>query len=383
MFAKITRLALCAVLLYAAAQVSLAEAPRNVIVLIGDGMGFEHVAAAGMYAHGAPGLFPFESFPYAAEVTTCSANSNVTDSAAAGTAIATAHKVNNGVISMAIPGDGHDLQTLLEYSRDQGKRTGLVTSTYMTHATPAAFGAHEPSRNNLYQIAGDYLQQTRPNVLLGGGSNGLTVYNAAAAGYTVVTDRVGLQALDPDSVEMVSGQFGTSHLPYEYDYFTGGNDGYDTLPHLSEMAAGALDVLDADPAGFFLMVEGGRIDHAAHDNHIQRNVFETIEFAHAVQDVFDWAAGRDDTLVLVTADHETGGLSVLQNNGQGNFPTVQWATDEHTGVNVPIYAWGVNAELVSGVLDNTDLFEIATIPEPATFTAAPLVLTILIRRRGE
>jgi len=361
---------------------TLADAPKNVIVFIGDGMGFEQVSAAGMYAYGMPGTFAFESFLHQAEVTTYSANSSVTDSAAAATAIATGHKVNNGVISMAIPGDGSELETMLEYFSYRGKTTGLVTTTYMTHATPAAFGAHEPSRNNLTRIAGDYLNQTRPNVIFGGGANGLSVSAAIAAGYTVVTDRSEMQALDPDTVTLASGQFGGTHLPYEYDYFIGSDDGYDTLPHLSEMTTTTLDILDADPDGFFLMVEGGRIDHACHGNNIERCVFEAMEFASAVDEAINWATGHDDTLILVTADHETGGLTVLENNGQGNFPTVSWSTTGHTGANVPLYAWGVNAELVYGEMDNTDLFYVVTIPEPATLVMLPALLVVLGRRRA-
>ncbi len=359
----------------------LADAPRNVIVLIGDGMGFEQVSAAGMYAYGMPGTFSFESFLHQAEVTTYSANSPVTDSAAAATAIATGHKVNNGVISMAIPGDGSELETMLEYFSYRGKTTGLVTTTYMTHATPAAFGAHEPSRNNLTRIAGDYLNQTRPNTIFGGGANGLSISAAIAAGYTVVTDRSEMQALDPDTVTLASGQFGSTYLPYEYDYFIGIDDGYDTLPHLSEMTTTALDILDADPDGFFLMVEGGRIDQACHANDIARCVFEAMEFATTVDEVIDWAAGHDDTLILVTADHETGGLTVLENNGQGNCPTVSWSTTGHTAANVPLYAWGVNAELVYGEMDNTDLLNVVTIPEPGMISMVLMGFALLARRR--
>ncbi len=109
-------------------------------------MGPEQVRAAGMYLSGAAGSLNFESLPNQAEVTTYSANSSVTDSAAAATAMATGFKVNNGVISLAIPGSGRELYTLLEYSRDRGKRTGLVTTTYLTHATPAAFGTPRSAR---------------------------------------------------------------------------------------------------------------------------------------------------------------------------------------------------------------------------------------------
>lgn len=329
------------------------SAPKNVFFFIGDGMGFEQVKAAGMYANGEAGTLPFEAFPYQAEMITYSADNPVTDSAAAGTALATGSKVNNGVISMAYPGDGSELYTLLEYFKDRGKSTGLVTTTYMTHATPAAFGAHEPDRGNTNEIATDYLNQTRPNVLYGGGANGMSPVSAQAAGYTVVTDRAGMQALDTETVTMVSGQFGNTHLPYE-------RDGLGSLPHLSEMTASALAILDNDLDGFFLMVEGGRIDHAGHANNIENNVYETVEFSNSVQVAINWAQGRSDTLIIVTADHECGGLTVLQNNGQRFFPTVSWSTTDHTGVNVPIYTWGVNAQLVSGVMDNTDLFGVAT-----------------------
>jgi alkaline phosphatase len=261
--------------------------------------------------------------------------------------------VNNGVISVAIPGDGRELETVLERLRDQGKRTGLVTTAYVTHATPAGFGAHEPSRLSYSAIAGDYLNQTLPDVLLGGGSHGMTPEAAQAAGYTVVISRTAMQALNTETITRTSGQFGEDHLPYEYD-------GLGELPHLSEMTEVALEVLDTDPDGFFLMVEGARIDHAGHSNDLPRNILETVEFANAVAEALEWAQGRTDTLILVTADHETGGLTVLGNNGQGEWPDVSWSTTLHTGVEVPIYGWGVNAELITGTLDNTDLFDFFT-----------------------
>ena len=325
--------------------------PTNVIFCIGDGMGFEKVKAAGMYAYGEVGGLSFEGFPYQGEVTTHSADSPTTDSAAAATAMATGFKVNNGVISTALPGDGSELYTLLECFKDQGKSTGLVSTTFITHATPAAFGAHEPRRGNLAEIAEGYLNQTRPNVLLGGGGNGMTDAAAEAAGYTVVTDRDELLSLDTEKVSWVSGQFGDTNLPYEFDGLGG-------LPHLSEMTATALKVLTKNPTGFFLMIEGGRIDHAGHSNDIERNVFETLEFAKTVKVAIDWAKGRADTLIIVTADHETGGLKVLENNGMGNFPTVSWSTGGHTTTNIPVYAWGPNAASISSVMDNTDFFNL-------------------------
>jgi alkaline phosphatase len=344
---------------------STACVPFNVILMIGDGMGPQQVKAGGMYENGSEGSLGFESLPYSAVATTYSASSSVTDSAAAATAIATGVKVDNGVISMAIPGDEGELETLVETATARGLATGLVTTTYITHATPAGFGAHEPTRSNYTEIAADYLNQTRPDVLLGGGDNGLTVANAEAAGYTVVTDRIELQAVDTSAVSRLSGQFGSSYLPYEYD-------GLGDLPHLSQMVTVALDVLDNDPDGFFLMVEGGLIDQACHVNDIDRAVQEVVEFDNAFDIVWSWASGRDDTLVIVTADHETGGLTVTENNGPGVAPTVTWTTSGHTATDVGVYAWGPGAGQVTGLLDNTDIHTIViTAVESASLSADP------------
>ena len=347
---------LALVCVLAVALPCLAAQPKNVIVLIGDGMGPVQVEAAGMYA----GYdMSFEALPFQGLATTYSANSSVTDSAAAATALATGQKVNNGVISLATPGDGSELETAMEHYQSTGRAAGLVTTTYMTHATPAAYGAHEPSRNNLSQIANDFLTQTQPNVLFGGGANGMSTGAATTAGYTVVTDHAGLVGLDTSAETYVSGQFGTYHLPYEYDQAPS--------VHLSDMTGVALDILDNDADGFFLMVEGGRIDHAGHDNQIGRNIFETLEFSNTVQTVLNWAATRTDTLVIVTADHETGGLSIVQDNGVGDLPTVSWGSGGHTAADVPVYAWGLNARNVFGTINNTDVFTLTMMSEPADF----------------
>lgn len=325
---------------------------ENVILFIGDGMGNEHVKAARGY-NGAP--LSFEALPYQAQVTTHSANNSVTDSAASGTAIATGVKVNNYVVSLALPGDGSELETSLELHQKLGRKTGLVTTTYLTHATPATFGAHETDRNNYSEIGLDYLNRSRPNVLFGGGGNGLTPASTIAAGYSVATEGSGFDALNP-ATEYLSAQFGVTYMPYEADYLTATYP----YPHLSDMVGKALEALQSDPDGFFLMVEGGMIDQACHSNQLERSVHETLELSRAVQVALDWAASRDDTLILVTADHETGGLKVTQDNGTGAYPTVTWSTTGHTGVTVPAYAWGLDAERVTGLLDNTDIHRICT-----------------------
>jgi alkaline phosphatase len=260
-------------------------------------------------------------------------------------------------VSVAIPGDGQEYETVLEYLKRNGKRTGLVTTTYMTHATPAVFAAHEDSRGSLSAIALDYLLRSRPNVLFGGGRNGINPTSARTAGYTVVRNRGEMEALDTDAETMVSGQFGRSHLPYEHD-------GLGDLPHLSEMTETALRILAAGSDGFFLMVEGGRIDHACHANDITRCVHEMVEFDRAARVVADWASNRTDTLVMLTADHECGGLTVVTNNGAGNEPDVTWSTTGHTAANVPLYAFGPGSEEVRGVMDNTDVYRIMMRSQP-------------------
>lgn len=345
-----TRRVLAAVFWLCAPVGSDAAPIRNVILCIGDGMGPEQVKAAHCYAGT---NLVFETFPYQSRLTTVNVDGDVTDSAAAATALATGFKVYNGVISMAYPGDGSELETLLEHFSKLDKSTGLVTTSYLTDATPAGFGAHEPSRENRAQIAADYLAQTRPNVLLGGGGDGLSETAARAAGYLLATNAASLiEISDFSEGQHVAGLFGSGPMPYVYD-------GLGDLPTLPQMAQCALSFLSKDPDGFFLMVEGGRIDHACHANDLVRCVAETLAFDEAVRAATAWAAGRSDTLILVTADHETGGLSVLADNGPGVLPEVSWSSGGHTSTRVPVYATGVKAECVTALSDNTELRGVA------------------------
>jgi alkaline phosphatase len=368
-----TALTVCTLVSLAAAPLA-AETPRNVVLLIGDGMGFEQVKAAGLYACGRDGRLAMQRLPHAAEMTTDSldAPAEPTDSAAAGTAMACGVKVHNGVVSMTAAEDGRPLETMLEHFQDRGKRTGLVTTTYLTHATPASFGAHARNRNRYDEIARGYLENTRPVVLMGGHlgedkqgrPRGMSAAAAKKAGYRVATSREELarvvqRARGPNV--RLCGLFGTGHMPYEHAYAIRADNGYDTLPHLSEMTRAAIRFLErTSPEGFFLMVEGGRIDHAGHDNLLPHNVAETLEFDSTVRDVVRWAAPRGDTLVVVTADHECGGLKVEAPRGVGRLPEVSWSSTHHTRAPVPVYAGGPGAERFRGIIDNTDLFALLT-----------------------
>ena len=335
-----------AVVLGLALSTSVPAAPvidraANLIVFIGDGMGLEHVAAARAYK-GSP--LCFETWPNTGLVATESLD-GITDSAAAATALATGSRVYNGVVSVAIPGETNELQTVLEYFRGKGKRTGLVTTDVMTGATPAAFGAHAESRYDTEDIAADYLNQTQPNILYGGG--GFDAISASDAGYQVVTTFAEMDALDTSVATNVCGQFGVGQMPYEAD-------GAGELPHLWEMTSNAMAVLKQEPAGFFLMVEGANIDHASHLLDTPRMVQETLAFDEAVQVALDWATNRNDTLILVTADHETRGLVVTNDNGPGLDPDVEWTAGWHTATPVGCWAWGAGAEYVGSAMTHSN-----------------------------
>ncbi len=218
-----------------------------------------------------------------------------------------------------------------------GKMTGLVTTVPITHATPAGFGAHEAARNSYIAIGNDYLTGSRPNVVLGagdparGGSSYFSasqVTQAASLGYAIAYDRTQLQSLSP-SADRVLGLFNGGQLTSEYD-----RTPTNTEPHLSEMTTKALDLLGGHPDGFFLMIEGGLIDRAAHENNIRRSTREVLEFHNSCAAALAWMHGRDDTQLIVTADHETGGLTAT-NAGAGNYPVASWSTGGHTGANVP------------------------------------------------
>lgn len=321
---------------------------RNVILCIGDGMGPAQVEVGHCFAGGA---LSFETMPYRATMTTGAANAPVTDSAAAGTAMATGRKANNGVISQALPGDGSARRTILEHLQfREGRRTGLVTTSYLTDATPAVFAAHEALRSSWSAIAEDYLTASQPDVLLGGGGNGLSPAAAEDAGYAVATNRAELLALASNGAERVAGLFGAGSMPYAWD-------GLGELPTLEVMTEVALGALAGATNGFFLMVEGGLIDHACHLNDLNRCIAEVLAFSRTVAVITNWAAGRSDTLVVVTADHETGGLQVLQDMGAGTNPVVSWSTGGHTATPVYVYAWGTGAELATNVNDNTGIFD--------------------------
>lgn len=294
-------------------KTAASASPRNVILLIGDGMGINQLTLALYVGPGRDGKLAIDSMPVVGLARTHSANSFVTDSAAAGTALATGVKTNNQMVSVAP--DGKPLETVLEVAKKHGKAVGLVTTTTITHATPASFGSHVDSRGDDKAIAKQYIANAIEVLLGGGGTAGNDIESAlSSAGWKVAKTRDELNALD---AEKILGLFAPGHMSYEIDR------GRTNEPSLAEMTSAALKALSKNPRGFFLMVEGGRIDHACHGLDACAVAFDTLAFDAAVRTCLDFAAKDGRTLVIVTGDHATGGLTVTEHLSPEKFYRVR------------------------------------------------------------
>jgi len=365
------------------ALVAQTSAPVRIILLIGDGMGAAQRTAAQWASVGLTGHLMMDTLPVSGWARTVNVYGEITDSAAAATAIATGVKTANGRIGQAP--DGTPLVTILEQARARGLAAGLVTNTPIVDATPAAFAAHTGSRYAGAEIARQLLT-ARVEVLLGGGENvflpeGWTgqypdpgtrtdgrnlIAEAVQAGYTYVWDGAGLRAAAVLNAPYVLGLFADGGMPRPH------------TPSLAEMTGHALTLLSPRPQGFFLMVEGGQIDWACHANDAVRAIGDTLDFDAAVAVALRYAAQTENTLVIVTSDHETGGmlLSLNPNGGQaftmpdGTPFYVTWTTDGHTDASMLVNAQGPWSELAAGSYENTHLYTLMA----TALTAPPTLL---------
>lgn len=278
---------------------------KNVILLIGDGMGFGHLELGRLMEYGVNGQLHMESMDHTAFVKTNAYDNYVTDSAAAGTAIATGNKTLNGAIG--VDADGNEVDSMADYFKNMGKSIGIISTNTVYDATPATFGASATSRNGKSEIVRDMLEEEW-DVILGGGTkyfapakqDGVDYVEAYKAhDYTYVTTRNELNAVE--SADKLLGLFSYDYMSYKTDREELNSE----EPSLKEMTSKALDLLAEDPDGFFMMSEGARIDHAAHAADGTGVWKELIEFDNTVQYCLEWAANRNDTLVIVTADHQT------------------------------------------------------------------------------
>ncbi|ENN95724.1 Alkaline phosphatase [Methanocaldococcus villosus KIN24-T80] len=296
---------------------------KNVILLIGDGMGVTQAYIAERYKQEVENgnLVILTKFKNKGLITTYSESSEITDSAAAGTALLSGYKTYNGMINMK-PDGSIPKKTLGELAKKMGKSVGIVTTTRITHATPASVYAHVKSREEEDEIA-EQLLEFEPTVAFGGGleyfipkdmkdskrkDNKNLIEEFKKKGYVVVFNKKELENIDINKTNKIIGLFAKSHMAYEVDREN--IDKYKDQPSLAEMTEMALKILEKNPKGFFLMVEGGRIDHACHAHDAKSEIMDTIAFDNAVKVALDFQKKHPDTLIVVTADHETAGMSV-------------------------------------------------------------------------
>jgi alkaline phosphatase len=343
---------------------------KNVVLLIGDGMGLSQVRLAALKAGGTDIRLYMEKMPVTGILTTEPHGRFVTDSAAAATAIACGIKTTNGTLGQ--DPDGLKYFTFAELYKMSGGRCGLVATSELTHATPAGFASHVESRSMEKEIAVQMMDNGF-DVLFGGGKRYFLpstdeksireddkdlIRQARNSGYTFIEDRDQLNNLDRETGKVL-GLF-SSHAMTTFA----------PEPTIAEMTRAALKVLSRDKKedgfflkkllsrdkedGFFLMVEGSQIDWAGHANNVENIIKQTLLFDLAVREALEFALKDKNTLVLVTADHETGGLVVTGGSSSENV-AVEWATKSHSASHVPLFAFGPEAMKFTGVYHHTDL----------------------------
>ena len=313
------------------------RAPKNIILFIGDGMGLSQVTAGKIVA----GTLEMERCPVTGFVTTWSGSSLVTDSAAAATALSTGVKTSNG--SLGVTPDGLPLKNVIEYAEEKGKSTGVAVACALTHATPAGFIVHVQSRKLDTEIAGQ-IAASDVDVLFGGGLDYFKPVLPELQKKMPV-------AFTTEEFRKIGTQGKAAALLYPVPPYAAGRD-----VSLKEMTQKAIQILSQDKDGFFLMVEGSQIDWAGHKNDGANMVSEVVDFDTAVGAGLDFAGKDGQTLLIVTADHETGGFSVL--DGSIENKTVDktgFAHSGHTASMVPLFAYGPGSAVFSGVHDNTDI----------------------------
>lgn len=330
------------------------DRPDRVVVFIGDGVGVSYWTAARFAA----GRLSVDRFRVMGLVDTRSSDSWITDSAASATAYAAGVRTYNGAIGVGP--DSVPVPTVLEAARERGWATGLVATSSVTHATPAAFATHVVSRARQFDIAAQ-LAASGVDVLLGGGTrwfaggtrpDGDDVLGALGRSHALVGTAEELRAVDLGSTTRLAGFFAADGMP----------PASERAPTLLEMTRAALEVLDHDPDGLFLMVEGSQPDWRGHDNQaLEVVVGEMLDFDAAIGAALDYQDRNPGTLVLVVSDHETGGLALelapahARAPGDAPRPWADYTTTGHTAQMIPLFARGPGAEAFGGIRDNDEV----------------------------
>ncbi len=308
-------------------------------------MGISQVTA-GYFANGEKlNMMAFSNVGFS---TTSSADNLITDSAAAGTALSTGQKTKNGAIGVDV--NLQPIENIREKLETKGLATGVVSTSAITHATPAAFMAHQSARSSYEGIAADFLK-TNVDVFIGGGykhfaerEDGVNLIpQLEAKGYQVLTD---MDKIAQVKSGKLAGLTAAEHNPQ----MTRGRG--DMLPVATRTA---MQILNNDKDGFFLMVEGSQIDWGGHQHDTKYIVTEVLDFDKAVGEALKFAINNKETLVIVTADHETGGMGIVSGNLEKKVLEGGYTTADHSPVMVPVMAFGPGSELFRGFYDNTDI----------------------------
>jgi alkaline phosphatase len=318
---------------------------RNVILMIGDGMGLVQTSAAWVANRGSLNL---DNFQYTGLVRTYAADKLITDSGAAGTAMATGQKTKYH--SVGVDANGNPLPSLTDLANAKGLSTAVLVTCGLTDATPAAFCANNPDRDSEEEIALDYLS-CGVDFIFGGGRKKFNqredkrdlLAEMQQAGYKVATTWEQTAALQSGKVLAIVEEGQLPLYPVRGELF-------------QNAAMHALNMLARNESGFFAVLEGSRIDDCGHWHDLPKLVNEITDFDLTIGRVLQWAENDGNTLVIVLADHETGGLTLLDGDINTGYVQAHFSTGGHSGILVPVYAYGPGAQNFTGVFENTGVF---------------------------
>lgn len=332
--------------------VLLEKHPKNVILMIGDGMGISQITA-GMYYNG--NRLNLEEFPVVGLHKPYSSSNLITDSAAGATAFASGIKTYNGAIGVSP--DTSAVKTILEEAEEHGLATGLVATSTIVHATPAAFIGHVSSRNKMEEIAESFVE-TEIDLFIGGGKKYFSnrkkdkrdlLKELATKGY-YISD----YTKEPLTEIVLDYSKNLAYLTDEDSPKTE-KQGRDFLKPAAQVATNFLSNRSREK-GFFLMIEGAQIDWGGHANNADYIISEMIDFDETIGAVLDFAKADKETLIVVTADHETGGFAINPGSTMEKIKS-GFTTDYHTGTLIPVFAYGPGADLFSGIYENTEIYQ--------------------------
>lgn len=346
--------------------------PKNIILMIGDGMGIAQITA-GMYSSNKP--LNFTRFKTIGLMTNHSLNNIVTDSAASATAIATGKKTYNRAISVDI--EKKPLKTIMEYAKEKGYNIGIVVTSSITDATPAAFISHTEDRENQYEIALDILE-LEPDIILGGGLRYFKdrpdqrdlIEELRKKDYEIfyrweelinkIPDKkvIGIFA-DTGMSPVIKTMSNPESKYFEYLKKTTDFNQVRSKEYLLQMTRSAIMYLESKKKPFILMIEGSQIDWGGHNMDSKYIIAEVLDFDKAIGEVLDFAERDQNTLVIVTADHETSGFAITEGKLENNQPISNFETkfihSKHTSTMVPVFSYGPGSKEFTGIYDNTDI----------------------------